>query len=389
MAVKSDDAVVDSPPAKTAKAGKRKPSADPDLEIDLSAPEPPSKRARRALKKGRSVGKKAGGASSDVEEGQDDSGEDGGKDKKARSEHGIWIGNLPFTVTPAELRQWLVDNSGEVITSESVTRIKMPKTAPAAGEGKGTAGQRMNKGFAYVDFNDLNTKVAAMALSETELGGRRLLIKDATSFEGRPSPKETEEQPTAAQEGDGDGGGNRKVFVGNMSFKTTEDDLARLFAKCGEIESIKMATFEDSGTCKGYGWVRFREAHAAASAVKGFVKIKEKIETHRDFGVDDEDEEEGEEEEEKEEEEKPRFRTRKWWVNQLLGRKLRLELAEDDQTRYRKRFGKDASKPKVSERVVKKSTETREEPKDTEQDIATARLMGTLVKHTGSKVTFD
>ncbi|RCI09102.1 hypothetical protein L249_5047 [Ophiocordyceps polyrhachis-furcata BCC 54312] len=389
MAVKTEKAAADSSPEKAAKASKRKASAASDLEIDLSAPEPPSKRARRALKKGRSVSKTAGGAGSGAEEEQDGSGDDAGKDKKARSEHGIWIGNLPFTVTPAELRQWLVDHSGEVITSESVTRIKMPKTA---GEGKGTAGRGINKGFAYVDFIDLSTQVAAMALSETELGGRKLLIKDATSFEGRPSCKDKEEQPTTTAkegDGDGDGGGSRKIFVGNMSFKTTEDDLARHFAKCGEIESIKMATFEDSGTCKGYGWVRFLEAQAAASAVKGFIKIKEKIETHRDFGGDDDDDDDEGKGGEYEGEEKPRFKTRKWWVNQLLGRRLRLELAEDDQTRYRKRFGKDAIKHKVADSVVKKSTETQEEPKKTEQDIATARLMGTLVEHKGTKVTFD
>ncbi|RDA93640.1 hypothetical protein CP533_4855 [Ophiocordyceps camponoti-saundersi (nom. inval.)] len=391
MAVKTEQAVAEPSPSPAAKASKRKAStAAPDLEIDLSAPEPPSKRARRALKKGRSIDKKAGGANSGAEEDRDGSDEDGGKDKKARSEHGIWIGNLPFTVTPAELRQWLVDNSGGVITSDSVTRIKLPKTN--AGEGKGTAGQRMNKGFAYVDFVDLNTKVAAMALSETLLGGRKLLIKDATSFEGRPPRKETEQPETTAKEGegDGDGGGSRKIFVGNMSFKTTEDDLARHFAKCGEIESIKMATFEDSGTCKGYGWVRFREAQSAASAVRGFVKIKEKIETRRDFGGDDDEQDE----EEEEEEEKARFKTRKWWVNQLLGRQLRLELAEDDQTRYRKRFRKAAaqhkvsSQPKVADKVAEKKTETREEPK-TEQDLVTARRMGVVVKHTGSKVTFD
>lgn len=44
-----------------------------------------------------------------------------------------------------------------------------------------------NKGFAYVDFADQGGVDAAIALSEEGLDGRRLLIKDAKSFEGRPA----------------------------------------------------------------------------------------------------------------------------------------------------------------------------------------------------------
>ncbi|PFH58213.1 hypothetical protein XA68_14012 [Ophiocordyceps unilateralis] len=379
MTVKAEKAVKTE-----AESTKRKASADADIEIDLSAPEPPSKRARRAVKKGRTIGKKAAGDNSGAEEdGSDDGGN--GKGNKARSEHGIWVGNLPFTVTAAELRQWLVDNSGEGITSESITRIKLPTTR----QGKSTAGQtRMNKGFAYIDFSDVASKLAAMTLSETELGGRRLLIKDAASFEGRPPPREAE--PTVEAEEEEEEAGSRKIFVGNMSFNTTEDDMTRHFAKCGEIEFVKIATFEDSGKCKGFGWVRFREARAAASAVKGFVKIKEQVETHRDFGEDDDGDEE----------EKPQIRTRKWWVNKLLGRQLRVELAEDDQLRYRKRFGKDAVKREATDKVKdmvkkdKKRDEAGEPRKESvamreASDIRVARLKGSLVKHTGTKVVFD
>ena len=73
------------------------------------------------------------------------------------------------------------------------------------------------------------------------------------------------------------------TIVGNMSFKTGEDDVWAQFEKCGEIEWVKVATFEDTGKCKGFGWVKFKEPEAAAWAVKGFVKIKEAVETEEDF----------------------------------------------------------------------------------------------------------
>lgn len=373
-----------------------------EIEVDLEAPEPPSKRAKRALKKGKALPAKA---DSDDENGDK---KDGSKEKaeKARSEHGVWIGNLPFFLTAPDLRKWLVDNSGGVIEESHITRLKLPVTKEP---GRDKSVKPANKGFAYVDFVDVGPKVAAIALSETELNGRKLLIKDSKSFEGRPK-----KEPEADAEGKGAGGkegagsqvdpnASRKVFVGNMGFKTTEEDLQRNFEKCGEIEWVKLATFEDSGKCKGYGWVKFKTPEAAAWAVKGFVKIKEEIETEEDF-----------DDEAKDEDRQKHYKTRKWWVNRMMGRELKLELAEDDQTRYKKRFkkggmrtedgGEDAGAAGGERRFNKRerpqqrrsdddgesqSTDRKAKPLKEASNIDVARLTGAVVKHTGSKVTFD
>lgn len=391
---------------------KRKSNLD-EIEVDVSAPEPPSKRARRALKKGKALPAKA---NSDDE--KDGDGDDDKKDKKkkTRSEHSVWVGNLLFSVTAAELRQWLIDNSGGVIATESITRIKLPMSKEA---GRDKTQKPANKGFAYVDFSDIGGKVAAIALSETELGHRKLLIKDAKSFEGRPAKEKEPEEATVGPDGKiqhsattaeqrKEANASRKLFVGNMSFKTTEDDVRRNFEKCGEIDWVKVATFEDTGKCKGYGWVMFREPEAAAWAVKGFVKIKEQVETEEDFKEDEQADGDNKQQQQKQ------FKTRKWWVNRMLGRELKLELAEDDQSRYKKRFGKDAPKAMGAdggERSNKfsqgrnNSRSRREEgtgengdaaaaqkvakPLKEASDIQVARLTGAVVKHTGTKMTFD
>lgn len=377
-------------------SSKRKAKVD-EIEVDLSLPEPPSKRARRAMKKGKALPTKP-----DSDDENKDGTKDGQKEKKARSEHSVWIGNLPFTVTPTELRKWLVDNSGEVISDDMITRVKLP-TSKEPGRDKNT--KAPNKGFAYVDFTDIGGKVAAIALSETELSGRKLLIKDATSFEGRPKK---EPEPDAAGSGEGkpdgkqeskkDTNASRKVFVGNMSFKTTDDDLWRNFEKCGEIEWVKVATFEDTGKCKGFGWVKFKEPEGAAWAVKGFVKIKEEVETEDDFKAQDDDEAKDEAPKQKQ------FKTRKWWVNRMLGRELKIELAEDDQVRYKKRFGKSAEKKTDNPRKPfrkgrdhgengesgdRSEAAPSEKPLKAAEDIQVARLTGAVVKHTGTKMTFD
>lgn len=385
-----DETKADSPEVEdNTKSVKRKADLE-EIEVDVSAPEPPSKRAKRALKKGKSLTK---AATSDDEKDEEESGKTG----KVRSEHSVWIGNLPFTLTAKELRQWLVDNSGGVITEEAITRIKLPTVKVPGGRPKDE--KPANKGFAYVDFTDIGGKVAAIALSETELNARRLLIKDAKSFEGRPT-KEKEEgegEDKAGKKANGkpdadavDPNASRKVFVGNLSFKVTEDDVWQNFEKCGEIESVKLATFEDTGKCKGFGWVKFKTAQGAAWAVKGFVKIKEAVETEADF-QDDADEEK--------KQEQKQFKTRKWWVNRLMGRELKLELAEDDQSRYRKRFGKDRPRDGEARPPRDRGNFNRREgnnrapvsevrpSKDT--DINVARLTGQVVEHTGTKTSFD
>lgn len=380
-----------------ATSSKRKADVE-EIEVDVNAPEPPSKRARRALKKGKALPAKP--SSDDEKEDKDEQKES--KDK-VRSEHGVWIGNLPFRLTGAELRTWLIDNAGGVITEESITRVKLP-TVKDANRRKDE--KPANKGFAYVDFVDIGAKVAAIALSETELTGRKLLIKDAKSFEGRPA-KEEPEATAGKPDGKSDAktdqrqeaNTSRKVFVGNLSFKTTEDDLIRNFEKCGEIEWAKLATFEDSGKCKGYGWVKFKEPEAAAWAVKGFVKIKEQVETEDDFR-DDKSDNEAEDEDKKDKSNQKQFKTRKWWVNRMLGRELKLELAEDDRVRYKKRFGKEAPKRDDTSRPPRRSRPDERDdsrgakssepaPFKAAEDIAVARLTGGLVQHTGTKVTFD
>ncbi|WYZ41432.1 hypothetical protein EsH8_V_000327 [Colletotrichum jinshuiense] len=391
----AEDATTESPESK-----KRKPSVD-EIEVDLEAPEPPSKRAKRALKKGKTLPPKL---DSDDEKAAKKKEKEDKEQAKTRSEHGVWIGNLPFFITADELRKWLIANSGEMITEESITRCHLPSTKQA-GRDKPT-----NKGFAYVDFNDIAPKVAAIALTEAELGHRKLLIKDSKSFEGRPKKEEADAAAAAAAAAKEELPKSSKIFVGNLSFKTTDDDVWQHFEKCGQIDWVKVATFEDTGKCKGYGWVKFREPEAAGWAVKGFVKIKEEIETEDDF-VDSKDKEEDEkmdeDEETKEKTEEPRFKMRKWWVNKLLGRMLKIESAEDDQTRYKKRFGKDAPKrqqqngeeggaedaPAGQERRARPPRTEKKpaaaEPLKAQEDLMVARLTGTAAKHTGTKITFD
>ncbi len=223
-------------------------------------------------------------------------------------------------------------------TSKDADRKKDKAAAPAG-----------NKGFAYVDFATFEAAVAALALSETDLGGRKLLIKDSKSFAGRPDKKKEPEAGAAAKDAGPASPQSSKIFVGNLGFAVDQDAVRAHFEKCGAIESVKVATFEDSGKCKGYGWVRFKEPAAAGWAVKGFVKLKEDVPTEDDIVDDGQDAEDDDNGRDSEKRPQGKTKTRKWWVNRLMGRALNIQFAEDDQVRYRKRFGKDAPQNKSKE----------------------------------------
>ncbi|KAG6885466.1 hypothetical protein C0993_001331 [Termitomyces sp. T159_Od127] len=223
----------------------------------------------------------------------------------AQRKNSVWVGNLSFKTTQENLKAFFKD-VGEVV------RIHMP-TKPGANK----AMKPENRGFAYVDFATKDAKIVAIALSEQPLLGRKLLIKDGElftrqrqgnisqyifsgdDFAGRPAKKGvdaagpnthsktarkilgTQKQPPAST-----------LFLGNLGFETTEEDIKQLLeahrtkppkkkSEAGEgededaeekektkdvwLRKVRMGTFEDSGLCKGFAFVDFTSTeHATA-----------------------------------------------------------------------------------------------------------------------------
>jgi cold-inducible RNA-binding protein len=49
---------------------------------------------------------------------------------------------------------------------------------------------------------------------------------------------------------------SKRIYVGNLSYQTTENDLAALFEQVGQVESVNIITDRDSGRSKGFGFVQ-------------------------------------------------------------------------------------------------------------------------------------
>jgi len=58
-----------------------------------------------------------------------------------------------------------------------------------------------------------------------------------------------------------------KLYVGNLSYKTTEDSLRTMFGEFGEVESATVITDRDSGRSKGFGFVEMATDQAATAAI--------------------------------------------------------------------------------------------------------------------------
>jgi RNA recognition motif-containing protein len=360
---------------------KRKLQDGPELEIDVDAPEPVSKKALRKAKKNKGGdaedGEKTKAKSSKPETQKTEPEAAPGK----RSEYGVWIGNLSFNVTKDELRMFFTANAD--IPESKITRIHLPS-------GPERFGKPQNKGFAYVDFSDKKTLQEAIGLSEQLMTGRRVLIKDAKSYEGRPSKAERDENAAGAAAAKTGHPPSKRLFVGNLSFDVTKEMLEENFGKCGTVNNVHMATFQDSGKCKGYAWVEFEELAAAEAAVRGFMLVKED-----DGEEDDPSDSDSESATEKKKSKKLKPRMRRVWVNQLNGRRMRMEFAEDASTRYKKRFGKDAPKdgPAITEEGESKEKPRYKKRNDIDESRyskeTVQKLSGGIVESQGQKVTFD
>ncbi|MFH1372565.1 MAG: RNA-binding protein [bacterium] len=59
------------------------------------------------------------------------------------------------------------------------------------------------------------------------------------------------------------------IYIGNMSFDTTEDQLRQAFEGYGEVSTVKIITDRDSGQPKGFGFVEMSAQDEATEAIGG------------------------------------------------------------------------------------------------------------------------
>ncbi|HUF94040.1 MAG TPA: RNA-binding protein [Candidatus Limnocylindria bacterium] len=59
-----------------------------------------------------------------------------------------------------------------------------------------------------------------------------------------------------------------KLFVGNLSFQATEEDLRELFQQAGTVETVRIITDQFTGRPRGFGFVEMATKEEAGKAVE-------------------------------------------------------------------------------------------------------------------------
>jgi RNA recognition motif-containing protein len=59
------------------------------------------------------------------------------------------------------------------------------------------------------------------------------------------------------------------IFVGNLAFTATEQDVRQLFESYGEVDTIKIITDRETGQPRGFGFVEMPDRREAQSAIEG------------------------------------------------------------------------------------------------------------------------
>ena len=63
---------------------------------------------------------------------------------------------------------------------------------------------------------------------------------------------------------------NKKLYVGNLLYETTDEELKVLFAQAGNVVSTAVIRYQDTGRSKGFGFVEMETEEAAQKAIDTF-----------------------------------------------------------------------------------------------------------------------
>jgi RNA recognition motif-containing protein len=63
---------------------------------------------------------------------------------------------------------------------------------------------------------------------------------------------------------------NKKLYVGNMPYETTQEQIRDLFAQAGEVTEVSLITDRETGRPKGFGFVEMATVEGSGEAIKRF-----------------------------------------------------------------------------------------------------------------------
>lgn len=132
------------------------------------------------------------------------------KGEEGEHEYSVFVGQIPFEATEDDVRE-LFNQIGKVVD------VDLPKY-----EGS------KNRGFGHVKFSKKKDVSKALKKEgDLELKGRTLVIKEAKPIQERKSIAERSKTKS------------NTMFIGNLPYSATEDDIRRICVKYGNVQDIR------------------------------------------------------------------------------------------------------------------------------------------------------
>ncbi|EXJ74626.1 uncharacterized protein A1O5_02923 [Cladophialophora psammophila CBS 110553] len=123
-----------------------------------------------------------------------------------------------------------------------------------------------SKGYGYVEFvNATDAAKAHAAKQGYELDGRVMNV----DFANKKTDAGDKQEKRRQSYGDKLSEPSDTLFLGNLSFEITEDDVYNVFAPYGTPTGVRIPTDKETGNVKGYGYVTFATLDEAKAALEG------------------------------------------------------------------------------------------------------------------------
>ncbi|KIW86628.1 uncharacterized protein Z519_12753 [Cladophialophora bantiana CBS 173.52] len=123
-----------------------------------------------------------------------------------------------------------------------------------------------SKGYGYVEFvNAPDAAKAHAAKQGYELDGRVMNV----DFANKKTDAGDKQEKRRQSYGDKLSEPSDTLFLGNLSFEITEDDVYNVFAPYGTPTGVRIPTDKETGNVKGYGYVTFPTLDEAKAALEG------------------------------------------------------------------------------------------------------------------------
>ncbi|XP_068315995.1 phragmoplastin interacting protein 1-like [Pyrus communis] len=155
----------------------------------------------------------------------------------------VYVGGIPYYSTEDDIRSYL-ESCG---TITEVDCLRFPDSGKF-------------RGIAIISFKTEAAAKRALALDGAEMGELFLKIQPYKATRSNKLNKVSDFAPQIVE-------GYNKIYVGNLSWDITEDDLRKLFSDC-KISSIHFGKDKETGEFRGYAHVNFSDSLSVTMALK-------------------------------------------------------------------------------------------------------------------------